>query len=136
LVLLFDLHINYPKPSAAKASATVGARAGAPLKPVHHLVLLLLAKKPTYGIDLLVQLDEYSQGSVHLNAGSLYRLIGQMLDSGLLEGVEGEATPAQPGAPRKCYGVTASGREALAAEARRQAHLVEMARSLDLIEGG
>ena len=109
---------------------------GAPLKPVNHLVLLLLARTPTYGVDLLAQIDEHSNGSVRLNAGSLYRLIGQMLEAGLVEAIEGDEAPAQQGAPRKCYGVTESGREALAAEAQRQAQLLEMARSLDLIGEG
>ena len=99
-------------------------------------MLLLLAKKATYGVDLLEQIDEHSGGTVRLNAGSLYRLIGQMLDSGLVEAVEGDMSAGQQGAPRKCYGVTKSGREALAAEAVRQAELLEMARSLDLIEEG
>lgn len=105
-----------------------------PLKPVNHILLLLLARKPTYGVELLQRIDEHSHGSLRLNAGSLYRLIGQMLEAGLVEAVAGEEAPGQQGAPRKCYGVTASGRDALAAEARRQAQLVEMARSLDLME--
>lgn len=108
----------------------------APLKPVHQLILLLLAERATYGVDLLARIDEHSDGTVRLNAGSLYRLIGQMLDDGLVEAVEAEVAPGQQGAPRKCYGVTTAGRDALATEARRQARLVEMARSLDLIEEG
>ena len=107
-----------------------------PLKPVNQLILLLLAANPTYGVDLLARIDENSQGAVRLNAGSLYRLIGQLVEDGLVEAVEADAPPHQQGAPRKCYGVTSAGRAALGAEAQRQAQLLEMARSLDLIEEG
>ena len=49
-----------------------------PLKPNHYLILLLLSREPTYGVELLQRLDEASGGAVRLNAGSLYRLIGQL----------------------------------------------------------
>lgn len=111
-------------------------RTSAPLKPVPQLILLLLAKTPTYGVDLLAQIDKHSEGSVRLNAGSLYRLIAQLLDDGLVEAVEPSTPFGRQGAPRKCYGVTEAGREALADEAQRQAQLVMMARALDLIEEG
>ena len=124
------------KARQAPPRTPAGERGKAPLKPVHQLILLLLAERATYGVDLLARIDEHSDGTIRLNAGSLYRLIGQMLDEGLVEAVEAEAVPGQQGAPRKCYGVTTAGRDALAAEARRQAQLVEMARSLDLIEEG
>ena len=107
-----------------------------PLKPVNQLILLLLAESPTYGVDLLERIDEHLQRAVRLNAGSLYRLIGQLLEEGLVEAVEADTPSHQQGAPRKCYGVTSTGRAALAAEAQRQAQLLEMARSLDLIEEG
>ncbi|GMR14075.1 MAG: hypothetical protein BMS9Abin29_2305 [Gemmatimonadota bacterium] len=126
------MHNSNKAPTRTRASAP----GNAPLKPVHQLILLLLAERATYGVDLLARIDEHSEGTVRLNAGSLYRLIGQMLEEGLVEAVEAEAAPGQQGAPRKCYGVTTTGREALATEARRQARLVEMARSLDLIEDG
>ena len=114
---------------------TTGA-ATPPLKPVNQLILLLLAECPTYGVELLARIDEHSRGAVRLNAGSLYRLIGQLVEEGLVEAVEADTPPHQQGAPRKCYGVTTAGRAALAAEAQRQAQLLEMARSLDLIEEG
>jgi DNA-binding PadR family transcriptional regulator len=107
-----------------------------PLKAVHHLVLLLLAEKPTYGVDLLERLEERSGGTVRLNAGSLYRTLAGLVDDGLVEPREEVASPGGPGAPRKIYGLTALGRAVLAAEAERQRALLEMARSLELLEEG
>lgn len=114
-----------------KASDTSAAHA--PLKAAHHLTLLLLAQEPTYGVELLERLEASSNGAIRLNAGSLYRLIAQLVDAGLVEPVEERANPAGVGAPRKLYGVTERGRSALRAEAERQAGLVEMARNLDLL---
>jgi DNA-binding PadR family transcriptional regulator len=103
-----------------------------PLKPVQHLTLLLLAEQPSYGVELLERVEARSGGAIRLNAGSLYRVIAQLVDAGLIEPVR-EAQPAGGvGAPRKVYGCTANGREALRAEGARQAELVEMTRALGL----
>lgn len=107
---------------------------GTPLKPVHHLILLLLAEKPTYGVELMDRLEDRSDGAMRLNPGSLYRTIAKLVDQGLAEPLEEASGPEGAGAPRKVYGVTDRGRSALRAEARRQATLLEAARALDLIE--
>lgn len=107
-----------------------------PLKPARDLTLLLLAQEPDCGIALLERLEQRSRGRIRLNAGSLYRLIGQLVDGGLVEPLEEVANPAGVGAPRKLYGVTALGRKVLRAEAGRQREVLEMARSLDLAEEG
>lgn len=109
-------------------------RASAPLKPVHHMILLLLAEEPTYGVELMDRLDERSDGTLRLNPGSLYRTIARLVDDGLAEPVEEASGPDGAGAPRKVYRVTERGRDALRSEARRQATLLEAARALDLIE--
>lgn len=107
---------------------------GPPLKPVHHMILLLLAEEPTYGLVLLERLEERSQGGIRLNAGSLYRTIASLVDDGLVEPLDDGARSERPGPPRKVYRPTARGLAALRAEARRQADLLEVARALDLIE--
>jgi DNA-binding PadR family transcriptional regulator len=106
-----------------------------PLKPRTQLTLLLLAEEPTWGVRLLEQLDERSRGRIRLNAGSLYRLIGSLVDEGLVEPHDEVANPAGVGAPRKLYAVTPLGRRVLALEAERQGELIEMARALDLGAG-
>lgn len=109
-------------------------RSSAPLKPVHHLILLLLAEEPTYGLELLERLEARSDGGVRLNAGSLYRTIASLVDQGLVEPLEERLPPEGGGPPRKLYGVTHRGMGALRSEARRQAGLLEAARALDLLE--
>lgn len=104
-----------------------------PLKPTHHMILLLLAEEPTYGVALMERLEERSAGAIRLNAGSLYRTIASLVDDGWVEPLEEESRPDGAGAPRKLYGVTETGLAALRAEARRQRDLVEAARALDLL---
>jgi DNA-binding PadR family transcriptional regulator len=108
--------------------------AAPPLKPNHHLILLLLAEEPTYGVELLQRLDRRSGGAIRLNAGSLYRTIGNLVDAGLVEPLDEASGAEGMGAPRKVYRVTPHGLAALRAEARRQESLLEAARALDLLE--
>ena len=104
-----------------------------PLKPVHHLILLLLAEEPTYGVALMERLEDRSGGAIRLNAGSLYRTIGTLVEDGLVEPLTQESGPAGAGAPRKVYATTAAGRNALTVEAQRQSALLDAVRALDLL---
>jgi DNA-binding PadR family transcriptional regulator len=105
-----------------------------PLKPLQHLTLLLLAQRASYGVQLLERLEERSGGAIRLNAGSLYRLLSQLVDDRLVAPVEEVPSPTGVGAPRKVYELTALGRGVLRAETERQAALLDMARSLNLLE--
>jgi PadR family transcriptional regulator len=106
-----------------------------PLKPAQHLILLLLVEKPSWGVELLERLEVRSRGTVRLNPGSLYRLIAQLVDGGLLRPLADASDAGGPGAPRKRYRVTRAGRAVLRSEARRQVEWVALARSLDLVDG-
>ena len=102
------------------------------LKPAHHLILILLAEEPTYGVALLERIEERSEGAIRLNAGSLYRTLAALVDDGLVQAVEGAERPSGAGAPRKSYATTDKGRHALLEEARRQASLLDAVRALGL----
>ena len=105
-----------------------------PLKAVPHLILLLLAEQSTYGVELLVRLEERSGGTVRLNPGSLYRFIARLVDDGMIAPLKTDA-PMASGSQRKLYGVTELGRAVLRAEAERQSELLTMAERLDLFGG-
>ena len=59
-----------------------------PLKPLHQMILLLLAEEPTYGIRLMERLEARSNGTMSVNAGSLYRTLATLVDEGLVFGGE------------------------------------------------
>lgn len=107
---------------------------GAPLNPRHHLILLLLAQEPTFGVRLMERIEERSSGAVRFNAGSLYRTIAQLVDQGWVTPLREETPDEGVGAPRKIYGVTDQGMDALRGEAARQADLLASFQELELGE--
>lgn len=108
------------------------------LSTLEYHVLLALANKPVYGYAIKEAVDTESEGTLTPRAGSLYRVLARLMAWGLVTEAQPaeEATP-HPGLARKYYGLTPVGRNALAAEARRQrstAALVE--ERLSATEGG
>jgi DNA-binding PadR family transcriptional regulator len=95
---------------------------------LEYHVLLAHASPPMHGYAINDALAHESGGSLTPRAGSLYRVIARLMTVGYLD----EATPRgapepHPGLARKYYALTASGRAALAAEARRLKHAAAMA---------
>jgi len=97
-----------------------------PLKPADFHVLLALADGPLHGYGIMKQVERESRGEVRLEIGSLYRVLGRLLADGLLAMGKGDGR-------RRDYRLTALGRKALAAEARRLAYLVRRVRARKLL---
>jgi DNA-binding PadR family transcriptional regulator len=101
-----------------------------PLKPADFHILLALAEGPCHGYGIMKEVERESNGDVRLEIGSLYRLLARMLDSGLIEEVDGDER-------RRYYRLSRLGRRVLKAEAERLAGLVELFRARKLLpEGG
>ena len=97
-----------------------GRNAGGVSSLEYH-VLLAMAKGPLYGYAIKEAVETESAGTLTPRAGSLYRVLARLLTWGLVTETEpAEATSPHPGRERRYYGLTAEGRGALAAEARRQ----------------
>jgi DNA-binding PadR family transcriptional regulator len=89
-------------------------------KPAYHALLILgsLADADRHGYAIRKDVAERSGGDVRLGSTTLYRMLGQLLDEGLIE--EARARPApQLDERRRYFHLTAAGRRALAAELRR-----------------
>ena len=83
-------------------------------------VLLALASGPLYGYAIKDAVESESAGTLTPRAGSMYRVIARLMTSGLVTETEpDDETPPHPGHARKYYELTARGRTALGAEARR-----------------
>jgi DNA-binding PadR family transcriptional regulator len=98
------------------------------------LVLLVLNRDATHGYGIKKAVAERSGGSVDLDAGGLYRLIARLEERGWVApatGDEGEGADER----RKYYALTAGGRKALAAEARRVSALADAPDVRALAEG-
>ena len=103
-----------------------GAVSGMSLLEYH--VLLALASAPLHGYAIKDIVADESGGTLTPRAGSLYRVIARLMTVGFVTDAEpkGSQDP-HPGLARKYYALTASGRAALAAEARRLKQAAAMA---------
>ena len=103
-----------------------------PLKPLHFLMLLTLVdrERHAYGIKK----DLVSRGAHRdVGAGTLYRSIAQLIESGLIEESERRPVPELDDERRRYYELTAFGRRVVAAEAQRLEGLVAAARARKLL---
>jgi DNA-binding PadR family transcriptional regulator len=89
------------------------------MNTLEYHVLLALANGPLYGYAIKDAIARESGGVLEPRAGTLYRVIARLMTGGLVAEAEGEASVRHPGLARKYYGLTVSGRAALAAEAKR-----------------
>ena len=72
-----------------------------------ELVMLhLLADRPTYGYELVSQLNRRSDGRFHIKEGTLYPVLYRLEDAGL---IVPEWDPPARGVPRKIYHLTPAG---------------------------
>jgi DNA-binding PadR family transcriptional regulator len=97
------------------------------LKPADLHILLALSKAPRHGYGLMKDVESESSGEVRLELGSLYRLLGRLLDEGLIRSA-GEDDR------RRVYSLTPLGRAALQHEAQRLAGLIKLIRARKLLK--
>ena len=96
--------------------------------PRSLLILASLAEGERHGYAIKKDVAARTGGEVRLGSTTLYRLLGQLLDDGLIE--ESDARPAAhlDDERRRYYRITAAGKRSLAAELRRLERLVLAAR--------
>jgi DNA-binding PadR family transcriptional regulator len=90
------------------------------LKPTHNALLILgsLADGDRHGYAIKKDIVERTGGEVRLGSTTLYRLLGQLLDAGLIEEARTRPAPQLDDERRRYFHLTAAGRRALAAELR------------------
>ena len=82
------------------------------------LILASLADGDRHGYAIKKDIADRSGGEVRLGSTTLYRLLGQLLDEGLIEEARSRPAPQLDDERRRYFHITAAGRRALAAEAR------------------
>ena len=82
------------------------------------LILASLADGDRHGYAIKKDIADRSGGEVRLGSTTLYRLLGQLLDEGLIEDARSRPAPQLDDERRRYFHITAAGRRALAAEAR------------------
>lgn len=100
------------------------------ISSLEYHVLLAMVPGPLYGYAIKTAVETESGGALLPRAGSLYRVLARLIVGGLAFEAQTPipATP-HPGRTRKYYDLTAAGRQALAAEARRLGDVAALAES-------
>lgn len=106
-----------------------------PLKPADFQVLLALLPGEMHGYGIMKAVEEQSGGSVKLEVGSMYRLLGRMISQGLIAEAEGPADEAPPSGRRRYFKIAKAGIEAARCEAQRLEGVVKTARANRLLKG-
>jgi len=102
---------------------------------IEFQVLLVLADAPSYGYAIMKAVRDQTEGRLHPEIGSLYRVLSRLMSRGLLaERSAPDHAPTNPrGLPRKYYGLTPSGARVASDEAEHLAGLLALARSRKLL---
>lgn len=96
------------------------------LRPAVFHILLALTAGDLHGLGIAEEVERASRGW-EIGPGTLYRSLGEMVETGLIRSVKGPAADADP--RRKFYRITPAGRVALTTETRRLHQLVGAARA-------
>ncbi len=94
--------------------------------PASLYVLLALADGPAHGLGVAENVAEFTDGSVLLGPGTLYRCLKDLTSSGLVERVP---TPNSDNPHRKYYGLTAKGTGELASAVQELSRVTATAES-------
>lgn len=107
--------------------------AASPLTPAAFHILLALADGERHGYGIMRDVAAHTEGAVRLGPGTLYRSIKGLLAAGLIAEADERPDPALDDERRRYYRLTARGRRAAGAEARRLDRLVGLARAKRLV---
>jgi DNA-binding PadR family transcriptional regulator len=99
-----------------------------PLQPTTFHILLSLTDEDRHGYAIILEVARRTQGELKLSAGTLYRSIQRMLESGLIIETRNRPAPEMDDERRRYYRITPLGRAAAEAEAGRLRDLLKMAR--------
>ena len=105
-----------------------------PLTPVAFEILVALSGGQRHGYAIMRAVEERTAGATSLHAGTLYRALARLVESGLIQELEAAAVGGSD-ERRRTYTLTDLGRTVAAAEARRLESQVGAARTSGLIGG-
>jgi DNA-binding PadR family transcriptional regulator len=105
-----------------------------PLTPAVFHILIALADGEKHGYGIMLEVSETTGGSFVMGPGTLYGTLKRMLESKLIEESGRRQDPKLDDERRRYYRITASGRAAARAEAKRVELLVQAASAKALLK--
>ncbi len=103
-----------------------------PLTPTVFHILLALADAERHGYAIMSDVAAQTGGQLRMGPGTLYGSIKRMMAAGLIEEADERPAPDLDDERRRYYRLTPFGRTAAAAESRRLAKLLSVARGKGL----
>jgi DNA-binding PadR family transcriptional regulator len=108
-----------------------------PLPPADLQLLIATSREALHGYAMMKAVEAQSRGALHVELGSLYRMIQRMERDGLLEPAPApESEEPTPGRERRYYRITNVGRSVVAAELVRLREVLELAGAVRATEAG
>jgi len=102
-----------------------------PLRPAIYHILLALVDHDRHGLGIADEIVRFSDGSLDLGPGTLYRSLAELAETGVIRTVPAPSADADP--RRKYYRITPEGRDLVERETARLDRLVEEARALGVL---
>src|SRR6201986_17448 len=99
-----------------------------PLQPTTFHILLSLTDEDRHGYAIILEVARRTQGELKLSAGTLYRSIQGMLQTGLVVETRTRPAPEMDDERRRYSRITPLGKAVAEAEAGRLRDLLKMAR--------
>jgi DNA-binding PadR family transcriptional regulator len=106
---------------------------GTPLSPQVFLILLSLAAEDRHGYAIIQDVEQRTDGEMVLTASTLYAALKRLLDAGWIAERATKPKGEKDDPRRRYYELTAVGRQAARAEARRLERLSQLARARKLL---
>src|SRR5271170_7298698 len=100
-----------------------------PLPAAAFQILLALADEDLHGYAIMRQVEEQTGGRLRLGPGTLYSSIQSLLEEGMIEEIEGNASAGAGQERRRYYRLTTGGRKLARTEAERLAGVLRVARA-------
>jgi DNA-binding PadR family transcriptional regulator len=110
------------------------ARRAVNLPPHWFQILLALADRDLHGLGVMNDVLERTGGQMRLWPGMLYRNLARLVAEGLVAEIDRPKGAEAGGGQPRYFRITPAGRRACAAEARRLASFVEVARRKKLLK--
>ena len=107
-----------------------------PLTAVAFEILMALAAGDRHGYSIMQEVERRSEGRIVLHPGTLYRALGRLLDTGLIQEIDERPMPDLDDQRRRYYQLTTLGLAVARAEAERLAGQLSTARARRLLRGG
>src|SRR5580693_657462 len=118
----------YSHPAYSMRTMADDIKALLPLQPTTFHILLSLTDEDRHGYAIILEVARRTQGELKLSAGTLYRSIQRMLETGLVVETRTRPAPEMDDERRRYYRITPLGKAVAQAEAGRLRDLLKMAR--------